>query len=155
MRALVAFAALPIAACVAAPSPLAPRTVDAGYVSGGGHFSTGTHVAVRATAFEQDGRVAVCAATALDGVTAPTVPYQRRVLDTGVVRLGSRNLLQGLSGFPRAASASALDGTPAGCVVTGHAWRADDGAARLRVDFPRLVLERDEESGYTLWFTGD
>lgn len=148
-------AALAAAGCVGGTSPLAPDTVDPGYAEGGGVFNTGTRLTVSAQAFEQAGKVAVCAAWAGDGVTAPTVPHLNDVLDTGVLQLGGRNVLQGFAAFPRAPSRDALSGAPAGCVVTGRAWRAGDAGAAPRIRFGRIVLERDEEDGVVLWFRGD
>ena len=157
-RSLFALAALAAAGCTLGTEPVAPRTVDGDYALGGGSFyPAGTRVSVAADAFEQAGKVAVCAAWAADGVSARAKPYLNTVLDIGVLQLGGRNVLQGFSGFPRAASRAALVGSPAGCVLTGHDWRGEYAAVEPEIEFGRLPLEREDEpaGGVSLAFRGD
>ena len=157
MRPFLAAAALALAGCAVGTDPLPSRTLGEGYGFGTGSFSTGAQVAVAAETFREAGKVGVCAAWASDRLPAIAKPYLDDVLAIGVVQLGGRNVLQGLDGFPRAASIDALAGAPARCVLTGHAWREGYENLRPRIRFGRIVLEREDEDvgGVTLSFSGD
>ena len=148
-------AALGLAACAYTSEPLPSQTVDSGYASGGGTYNTGTRLTVRANTFQSAGKVAVCAAWAADGVTAPTMPYHDNVLEIGVVQLGGRNVWQGFDTFPRAADRVTLGIAPARCIRTGHDWRPTDEGQTPDIAFGQITLDRDDDGSKVLWFTGD
>ena len=154
---LAAAAGLALAGCALGTDPLPGRTLGDASGLGTGSFNTGSRVAVAAETFREAGNVGVCAAWASDRLPAMAKPYVDDVLAIGVVQLGGRNVLQGLDGFPRAASIDALAGAPARCVLTGHDWREGYAGLRPRVRFGRIVLEREDEDvgGVTLSFSGD
>lgn len=154
-RSIVFVLTLTLAGCALGTDPLPPERVGPGYAEGGGTFNTGTRVTVRAKTFDSAGKVGVCAAWAVDGPTAQTMPHHDDVLGIGVVRLGGRNVLQGFDTFPRAPDRTVLGIAPANCVRTGHDWRAADAARTPRIDFARIVLDREDDSGVVLWFRGD
>ena len=155
---LTSIAAFAVSACAVGTEPIAPQTVGPDYALGGGRFHpTGTPLIVAADAFEQDGRVAVCAAWAADGATARDKVHFNRVLETGVLQLGGGNVLHGFAGFPRAASQADLVGAPAECVLTGRPWRAEYAGLEPEIAFGRLQLEIEDEplGGVSLAFHGD
>lgn len=155
LRPALLLSALALAACAGSATPVAQADRDLAYVEGGGRFSTGTRLTVRAGTFREAGRLGVCAAWATDGLTAMVKPHLSQVLGIGVLQLGGRNVLQGFAPFPRAPSREALASAPPGCVLTDQAWRPDFAGLAPEIAFGRMALERDEEDGVVVSFAGD
>lgn len=149
MRATAPLAALALAAACAAgvEGPLPDSTVGPGYAEGGGRFSSGTDLTVRATAMQNGSKVAVCAAWSADFVNTQSEHHIRPVLETGVLQLNGRNIIQGFDIFAMAPSRAALDTARSSCVLTGADWRPGDGPEAVEVRFIPLVVSADPEEG--------
>lgn len=147
--------ALALAGCAAygtSGATRGARTVDASYAEGGGVFASGAQLTVRALTFEDAGKVGVCAAWAGDGIDSTSQLYTDFVLETGVLRLAGKNLMQGFDDFPEAPARAALHGAPAGCVRTGADWSPGYAGVAPRITFARMNLGADVEDGMDTYF---
>lgn len=140
-------AALLLAGCAPAPSPLATEAVTPDYVAGGGHYDDGSALIFLVRVFEQDGRTAFCGTRTAQS-TGRTTIYHHMVAGAAMLRVAGDPIASGLQRLPEARWRPDMTGATARCFVTDRPWRPEYAGATPEIRVPRQqFLEGDNGFG--------
>lgn len=144
MRTILGLAVL-LAAC-ATQGPVERHPLGPDPVISGGTYDSGGGVIVAVDLRESQGRTMVCGIWAEgEGQASLTRGPKTEVLGSGSVYLGREVVVRGLGFLREVPRAEGYAGAPAGCVLTGRPWRAEDATRRPVVRFPRKDIYLDAE----------
>lgn len=131
--------------CAAPVRPAGDARLSAEPARSVGAFSTGTTVSFGVEAAEAEGRVRLCGAWAVTGLTGSADLFLGRAVESGQVQLAGKTLMRDPRQFARLPDGAVLAGAPARCYLTEAPWEERFAEATPEVRFVRLVFDQDAE----------
>lgn len=128
------------------------ETVDARYTTGGGEWDSGGGVTVAARVFEREGTTIVCGAWTTDRQSVLTTELNDDVIAVASVYIGETRVMQNLGFMARVANSASVAGAQANCVASAKPWLREFAKESVRLRFPRMVFQLDEEGGTSVRF---